>query len=335
MRCPKCGYNSFDYNLACPKCRRDLAAPRKLLSLNVPIPAPVDFFLLAANRAISPAPFIETDLRPEYVGESEAAIEEIFPIDFENSPPPPVSPGADTTYSPEKQPPVYPEQAYPEPLAPLEPAYPEPSGPAFHNHEATAIPGHLPTLSHDFAPPEDLPPPNYEPQQTATTFNPTPLEKDDEIEIELESAHMNLPIEPPPASPFMANPLVMETNLINNHTSVMAQIKNTLAETGDLSDPMTIEEVEIESIEAEIVPPPPPNIAENTTTSGNDVEAGADINQVEISPDLSQLLKPSEPEITSFGQTMVVPPPEPETSESELGELSSLADNLNLDELDQ
>ena len=33
MRCPKCGYISFDFNPACPKCTRDLTAEHEQLNL--------------------------------------------------------------------------------------------------------------------------------------------------------------------------------------------------------------------------------------------------------------------------------------------------------------
>jgi hypothetical protein len=33
MKCPKCGYNSFDYNLTCPKCDRDISSEQEKLNL--------------------------------------------------------------------------------------------------------------------------------------------------------------------------------------------------------------------------------------------------------------------------------------------------------------
>lgn len=38
MKCPKCGYTSFDYNDACPKCGRDLTPSREQLGLLVSAP---------------------------------------------------------------------------------------------------------------------------------------------------------------------------------------------------------------------------------------------------------------------------------------------------------
>lgn len=33
MRCPKCGYVSFDYNIVCPKCNRDIADEQRKINL--------------------------------------------------------------------------------------------------------------------------------------------------------------------------------------------------------------------------------------------------------------------------------------------------------------
>lgn len=33
MKCPKCGYTSFDYNLTCPKCDRDISSEQEKLNL--------------------------------------------------------------------------------------------------------------------------------------------------------------------------------------------------------------------------------------------------------------------------------------------------------------
>ena len=34
MKCPKCGYISFDYNRSCPKCSEDMSAERAILNLS-------------------------------------------------------------------------------------------------------------------------------------------------------------------------------------------------------------------------------------------------------------------------------------------------------------
>lgn len=60
MRC-KCGYNSFDYNITCPKCRKDLTAIRKVLNLNIPTPGNVNFFQIANQRAAFAEPVLGGD----------------------------------------------------------------------------------------------------------------------------------------------------------------------------------------------------------------------------------------------------------------------------------
>ncbi len=40
MRCPKCGYISFDHNLTCPKCNRDISSEQRKLNLPAFMPAP-------------------------------------------------------------------------------------------------------------------------------------------------------------------------------------------------------------------------------------------------------------------------------------------------------
>ena len=58
MRCPKCGYNSFDHNLTCPKCRKDLTAIRRILNLNIPVPGNVNFFHISSERAVFAEPIL-------------------------------------------------------------------------------------------------------------------------------------------------------------------------------------------------------------------------------------------------------------------------------------
>ncbi|MBI5606157.1 MAG: hypothetical protein HY879_22715 [Deltaproteobacteria bacterium] len=41
MRCPNCGYVSFDYSVQCPKCKADLSAQRLLLNLPEIRPNPI------------------------------------------------------------------------------------------------------------------------------------------------------------------------------------------------------------------------------------------------------------------------------------------------------
>ena len=46
MKCPKCGYISFDYNDSCPKCNKDISAERE--KMNLPSYAPNPPSLLTA-----------------------------------------------------------------------------------------------------------------------------------------------------------------------------------------------------------------------------------------------------------------------------------------------
>ncbi|MGB6065282.1 MAG: hypothetical protein WBG50_10765 [Desulfomonilaceae bacterium] len=38
MKCEKCGYISFDYNVACPSCSKDLSATRRKLGMTYDTP---------------------------------------------------------------------------------------------------------------------------------------------------------------------------------------------------------------------------------------------------------------------------------------------------------
>jgi hypothetical protein len=60
MKCPKCGYISFDYNLSCPKCNKDISSEQE--KLHIPAFRPDPPFLLGAltgeanESQIGPAP---------------------------------------------------------------------------------------------------------------------------------------------------------------------------------------------------------------------------------------------------------------------------------------
>jgi hypothetical protein len=60
MKCPKCGYVSFDYNLSCPKCNKDISSEQA--KLHIPAFRPDPPFLLGAltgeanESQIGPAP---------------------------------------------------------------------------------------------------------------------------------------------------------------------------------------------------------------------------------------------------------------------------------------
>ena len=49
MRCPKCGYISFDHNVSCPNCSRDLSAEQKKLNLPPFMPDPLPLLTALIN----------------------------------------------------------------------------------------------------------------------------------------------------------------------------------------------------------------------------------------------------------------------------------------------
>ncbi|MDR2935133.1 MAG: hypothetical protein LBV70_04545, partial [Candidatus Adiutrix sp.] len=79
MRC-KCGFNSFDHHLVCPKCHRDLTARRRLLNLDLPAPGTVNFFQLAGQRMAVPQPLLGAAAGSEDFGEDLQPAEDIRPI---------------------------------------------------------------------------------------------------------------------------------------------------------------------------------------------------------------------------------------------------------------
>jgi hypothetical protein len=91
MRCPKCGYISFDRQKSCGKCSHDLTAVAEQLQGTV-IKAEAPFFLAAAlgkkiPAAAEPAPALEEDealALDELVAEAPAADEE--ELDFAGAP---------------------------------------------------------------------------------------------------------------------------------------------------------------------------------------------------------------------------------------------------------
>ncbi|MDR2724874.1 MAG: hypothetical protein LBC90_02160 [Candidatus Adiutrix sp.] len=87
MRC-KCGFNSFDHNLACPKCHKDLTATRRLLNLEIPAPGGVNFFQIAGQRMATPQPFLGAAVGGEdFPGDLQP--EDIQPVAYSASQPPP------------------------------------------------------------------------------------------------------------------------------------------------------------------------------------------------------------------------------------------------------
>jgi len=89
MRC-KCGFNSFDHHLVCPKCHKDLTATRRLLNLDVPAPGMVNFFQIAGQRMAVPRPFLGAAVGSEDLGEDLRPVEDIRPITYGAHQPPPL-----------------------------------------------------------------------------------------------------------------------------------------------------------------------------------------------------------------------------------------------------
>ncbi|MFH1090497.1 MAG: hypothetical protein V1742_02905 [Pseudomonadota bacterium] len=86
MRCPKCGYTSFDYNQACPKCSKDLNPTRALLHLLTVEPQPKPYLnsLLGAAESVPETESVIPEEGPEHLARFEEAeleaLEEETPV---------------------------------------------------------------------------------------------------------------------------------------------------------------------------------------------------------------------------------------------------------------
>jgi len=78
MKCPRCGFISFDYNQACPKCGNDLSRERELM--NFPSYTPKPLTLLGALTGNGGIPAIETGIAKSEAFE-EAAEELLISLD--------------------------------------------------------------------------------------------------------------------------------------------------------------------------------------------------------------------------------------------------------------
>lgn len=82
MKCPKCGYVSFDHNQACPKCKKDISEERN--KLNLPDFEPAVPFLLGALTGETEEAGMNIDISPggpAIASAAEAvAVEEEIPI---------------------------------------------------------------------------------------------------------------------------------------------------------------------------------------------------------------------------------------------------------------
>ncbi len=85
MKCPKCGFNSFEYYDSCKKCSADLTGHKLAFSLSsLVLPQDAKAALVAQSRS-----------RETFPGETHAAPEihdDIFSFDLPDDAPPPVNP---------------------------------------------------------------------------------------------------------------------------------------------------------------------------------------------------------------------------------------------------
>ena len=95
MKCPKCGYISFDHHSACPRCRRDLKAERSRLNLPAFMPEPPSF-LHSAGGGDEPSPAPRPDA--DYVIEMDSGPDVRDPA----PPPPPQPPAGEKDFDPEE-----------------------------------------------------------------------------------------------------------------------------------------------------------------------------------------------------------------------------------------
>jgi hypothetical protein len=82
MKCPKCGYISFDYNLSCPKCNKDISSEQE--KLHIPAFRPDPPFLLGAltgeanESQIGPTP---TSPQISLEKEADISLDDSSPLD--------------------------------------------------------------------------------------------------------------------------------------------------------------------------------------------------------------------------------------------------------------
>ncbi len=76
MKCPKCGYVSFDHNQACPKCKKDISEERNKLNLPQFEPS-VPFMLGALTGEADEAAVMDIDIAPPGIRSTPGDAEEI------------------------------------------------------------------------------------------------------------------------------------------------------------------------------------------------------------------------------------------------------------------
>jgi hypothetical protein len=81
MKCEKCGYISFDFNLVCPSCNKDLSAVRKKLGMDFDQPeADFDEFFTGSSSSYK-APAGGASQAPEAELELDSGEEFEFSLD--------------------------------------------------------------------------------------------------------------------------------------------------------------------------------------------------------------------------------------------------------------
>lgn len=82
MKCPKCGYVSFDYNLSCPKCNKDISSEQE--KLHIPAFRPDPPFLLGAltgEANETQAGMTHTGSQISFEKEADISLDEPSPLD--------------------------------------------------------------------------------------------------------------------------------------------------------------------------------------------------------------------------------------------------------------
>jgi len=224
MRC-KCGFNSFDHNLVCPKCHKDLTATRRLLNLEIPARGGVNFFQVAGQRMATPQPIFGAAVGEDF-GEELQPVEDIQPIAYAPppppqapvyaAPPPPPPPPQAPAYAPPPPPPQAPVYAAPPPPPPQAPAYAPPPPPPQAPVYAAPVP----------------PPP---PQVFAAPVMPAAAQVEEPM-IEIDEIEVTDNFEADqPGSRAQPEATFTPVNPMPARQAAMDQIKTTLTETGDLT----------------------------------------------------------------------------------------------------
>ena len=206
MRC-KCGFNSFDHNLVCPKCHKDLTSTRRLLNLDMPMPGGVNFFQIAGQRMATPQPFLEAaEGEREDFGEYLQPLEVVQPLTYDVTQP--VSLDKTMSAQPFLGTPAYGGMV--EELEEIIPSSPQ---------DSTQIPVAFPPLQAQIF--------------SSQMMRPVAVDQSKEPMIEIEVTD-DFEIDQP-GNLLRPEPILASVTPLPAHKAAMDQIKSTLTETGDLS----------------------------------------------------------------------------------------------------